>query len=157
MTTRGKTSPTDSHVDTRSRFGPVSRPVTYQTRLTVEAACVRAGLAPTDGAAHQMLLRYRELLPRLVDAFHVCGAAERLVWFLDPLDAAVDRQPVPPCLDTAAVAEEETDGDEGTGWELYRANPCVATWSAYKRVAHRYIARLTLKLRAGDAKYGRSQ
>lgn len=140
---------------TGAKVGPVSRGVKYSTRLTVEAVMVRHGLAGTEGSAHQKLLRLRDELPRIAESFHVAGAEARLVWWLEPLDRAVDPgQPALPLLE-AELVETEADGDEDTLRAKLRLDPSETNRREWRKAARRHIARLQLLLRADE--HGASQ
>ena len=127
--------------------------VTYRPGLTVERAMVALGMASTEGAAHQLLLKQRETNQRIAEACHMARAGHRLAWFAEPLDRALETSEVVD-LDEASLVEQDGDGDEDSLWEAYRVHPSPEAWERYKRAARRYMARLETKLRAGNAKHG---
>jgi hypothetical protein len=117
---------------------------------------VARGLAGTEGSAHQLLMKLLGMMGPLGLCFVDAQAHTRAIAFMQPFEDALGGAKLP-SFDEACLAEAESDGDEDTAFEAWRLNPTHENWSKYRRVALRDIARLTMKLRAGDAQYGAQQ
>ena len=153
--TRATMDPTRSGSATRKRMRrPLAR-VTYQPAERVEGLVRRRFACPTENAAHARIMRIRGENAAISSDFLAVGALSRLVWFIDPTEAVLARQPIPPLTaDLVVEAVRHVGFVIGALVGLpARLNDPVLARGALREV-HRAVAQLQMLARAISQQYG---